>query len=113
MELKTTVDGVALLEFVHGELAARKAKLTEPFLAAVLPAFEVAWTRTGLGTDMLGSFDPRVVKKVLPPLWKKETRQYMSVAVVAGSGGCGCCIRVWLRWHGGVWLCGWWQSQGV
>ena len=46
MELLHTVDGVALLEYLHTELQARKSKLDRKFIAAVLPVFEAAWART-------------------------------------------------------------------
>ena len=50
MELKTTVDGVALLEFVHSKLSARKEKLTEPFLADRPRHGYAAWAPLTLGS---------------------------------------------------------------
>ena len=65
------------MEYLHSELLARSAKLTDPFLADVLPTFEAAWRRTGLGTDMLGSLDPVNVRKCCTSLWKKDCRRYV------------------------------------
>ena len=78
MDLLTTLDGVALLEFLHAELKARKSKLNRKFVAATLPVFEATWARTQLGTDMLGSLDLETVRKACAPLFTFKDKRYVN-----------------------------------